>query len=299
MKFDKSKLTTLGKMIDVDGGKMCVYSEGSYEGITLVFLAGSGVSSPILEYKCLYSLLSKEYRIAVVEKFGYGFSTGTDKPRTVQNMVEECRAALKGADIQPPYALVPHSYSGIEAIYWANTYPDEVKVVLGLDMVTPNMAFAQADEMSEEMKKSILEKQKNVLKKIANGGILAKMFANSGVNASGMMKSDVLTAEEKKIYETLFYSNLLNKEVFDEQICATENARIASETGILKAQCHMFITDMKTPLKHTTWRKENTAFAESNKCWHENADTTHFLYSTIPDKIKTVWLDFLVKHFKA
>lgn len=32
-----------------------------------------GTCSPILDFKSLYSLLSDEYKIAVVEKFGYGF----------------------------------------------------------------------------------------------------------------------------------------------------------------------------------------------------------------------------------
>lgn len=295
MKFDKTKLVPIGRMIDVKGKKMSVYSEGNGE-LTLVFMAGSGVSSPILEYRSLYKHFSDKYRIAVVEKFGYGFSDNTDEERTVENMVDESREALKKADIMPPYVLVPHSYSGIEAIYWANTYTNEVKAILGLDMVTPNMAFAQADELSEEMKKQILEKQRNILKKIAKGGLLAKMFSDKCVNISGMMKSDLLTKEEKNIYETLFYSNLLNKEIINEQICATENARKANDTGILKVQSHMFITDMKTPLKRTTWRKENTDFAEKNKCWLDKADTTHFLYATIPQKISTEWKGFMEAH---
>jgi len=110
-----------------------IYTEGTGD-ITIVVLSGSGVTSPILEYKCLYNKMSSKYKIAVIEKPGYGFSDSTDTPRTVDNIVEESRTALYDAGILPPYVLMPHSYSGFETIYWANTYEDEVKAVLSVDI---------------------------------------------------------------------------------------------------------------------------------------------------------------------
>lgn len=63
--------------VDVNGTKHNVYTEG--EGaVTIVFMAGSGVTCPVLEYKPIYRRMSKKYRIAVIEKAGYGFSDGTD-----------------------------------------------------------------------------------------------------------------------------------------------------------------------------------------------------------------------------
>ena len=100
-----------------------VVCEGSGE-YTVVFMAGSGVGCPGLEYKPIYRRMSDEYRIAVVEKAGYGLSGPAKTLRTVENLVEESRSALKALGIQPPYILAPHSYSGFEAIWWANTSPD-------------------------------------------------------------------------------------------------------------------------------------------------------------------------------
>ncbi len=37
----------------------------------LLFLSGSGTAAPVLDFKSLYSLLSSDYRIVVIEKFGY------------------------------------------------------------------------------------------------------------------------------------------------------------------------------------------------------------------------------------
>ena len=65
--------TPLGQLIEVDGHNMSIYTEGEGEH-TIVFMSGWGTASPILDFKPLYSRLSDQCRIVVIEKFGYGFS---------------------------------------------------------------------------------------------------------------------------------------------------------------------------------------------------------------------------------
>lgn len=48
---------------------------------TLIFLSGGLTASPILDFKILCDYLKDNFRIVIVEKFGYGFSSDTDKPR--------------------------------------------------------------------------------------------------------------------------------------------------------------------------------------------------------------------------
>lgn len=47
-----------------------VYTEGS-GAVTIVFMAGNGVTFPVLEYKPVYRRMSKKYRIAVMETGRY------------------------------------------------------------------------------------------------------------------------------------------------------------------------------------------------------------------------------------
>lgn len=56
-----------GTKIQVGNGKINVYSEGNGDN-TIVMLSGAGVSSPVLEYRPLYRIMSDRYRIAVTEK---------------------------------------------------------------------------------------------------------------------------------------------------------------------------------------------------------------------------------------
>lgn len=133
-----------GQKVEVDGHDISVYVavEGEH---TLVFMAGSGDAAPILGYKRFIERFEKEYKVVVIEKFGYGYSDAFDGSRDVETRVEQDREALKAAGVEGPYILCPHSYSGLETVYWAQNFPDEVEAIVGLDMAVPG-AYDTYDE---------------------------------------------------------------------------------------------------------------------------------------------------------
>jgi len=128
-----------GTMVEVEGSKIHVYQRGEGEE-TIVLLSGLAVELPSADFGPLMRVLSKEYRVVVVEHFGTGFSDRTEKPRTSENYVNEMREALKQAGIQPPYILMPHSISGIYSEYYASRYPEEIRGLILLDS-TPTTQF--------------------------------------------------------------------------------------------------------------------------------------------------------------
>ncbi len=284
-----------GIKYNVGKGKINVYTEGSGK-YTIVFLSGAGVTSPVLEYSPLYRRLSDEYKIAVVEKAGYGMSESTDTERTVENMVSESREALRLAGINPPYILAAHSYSGFETIYWANTYPDEVKAVLSIDMGLPDTAVEMGKAMSEEKRRKINEKNKKLFSKIQKRGLLARLAKKITVDASGLMSSDYLNDEEKKLYEDLFYKNLTNKEIFEENMHLVSNAEKAGATGKLKVPAYFYISDYNTPMKQGTWKGYAIKYAEEIGAEYIVTDKDHFMYTKIPDEMAQNFKDFLKKN---
>ena len=68
---------------------------------------------------------------------GYGYSDEYEGDRSVDTTVDQNRAALEALGIEGPFILVPHSAGGIEAIWWAEHYPDEVEGIIGLDSSIP------------------------------------------------------------------------------------------------------------------------------------------------------------------
>ncbi|MBQ8122457.1 MAG: alpha/beta hydrolase [Ruminococcus sp.] len=281
-----------GKLIKVGETELNVYTEGN-GNVTLVFMAGSGVGCPVLEYSPIYRKMSADYRIAVVEKAGYGSSGKATTKRSVDNLVNESRAALMAAGIQPPYVLVPHSYSGFEAIWWANTFPDEVAAVLGLDMGFPNMMKAQAAQIPHSKKVVMVDKTRKLMQRIAKRGLLDKLLRNKTVNASGLLSGNALTMEEKRFYEDTYYKNIASEAVFEESILAEENAAKAEGTGYLSCPACFLVSNMRSPVKALTWQQAAKDYAE--KCGAEIhlLDENHMMYTKIPDKIVGIFTDFL------
>ncbi|AZB44711.1 alpha/beta hydrolase [Bacillus sp. FJAT-42376] len=120
----------------MNGRNMHVYTKGNGHH-TIVLWSGLGTAAPALDFEPLVDELAKNNRVAVVEPFGYGWSDLTKEPRTVENIVEEMRAALTKAYISGPYIIMPHSVSGIYSMYYSNKYPEEVEAVIGIDALMP------------------------------------------------------------------------------------------------------------------------------------------------------------------
>lgn len=286
-----------GKKIKVGNGSLNVYSEGSAE-TTIVILSGAGVTSPVLEYRPLYRKLSNTYRIAVIEKPGYGMSESTGTERSVQNMVNESREALLGAGIKPPYILAAHSYSGFEAIYWANTFTEEIAAVLGIDMGIPETALEMEKALPPNKRAAMIDKNKKLYAKIQKRGFLAKLLKKFTVDVSGMLSSNYLNNDEKKLYEDLFYQNLTNKEIFEENIMMTANAKTAAATGHLKVPAFFYISDMKVPLEQGSWREFGINYAKSINAEFKLTDKGHFMYCKIPDQMVANFKAFLMRVIK-
>ena len=281
--------------VPVNGTEINVYTEGS-GSVTIVFMAGNGVTCPVLEYKPVYSRMSAKYRIAVIEKAGYGFSEAMKTPRTVVNLVSEDREALRRAGIEPPYVLAAHSYSGLEAVYWANSFPEEVKAVLSMDMGVPDYAVLQAAEVPDEKRDRLLERQHRLLRRIAKDGLIAKLVRNKAENISGLLSGSELDDEEKQIYRKMFYKNLANTEYVEESRLMTANAEKAVKTGYLRCPCCFYISDMKGMSRKRTWRQAGLEYAE--KCGAEVhlSDRGHMMYAFIPDEMSDTFDKFLAAH---
>lgn len=140
------------KSVEVNGKTMKAHVKGSGEK-TIVMLSDWGTDSPIDDFFPLYEELSKDYKVVVLEYFGYFGSDVTNDERTNAAMVQEVRTALNKLNINPPYILMPHSMSGLYSLYYANNYPSEVSGIIGIDMSLPQMQLERWNEETFEKAK--------------------------------------------------------------------------------------------------------------------------------------------------
>ncbi|WP_138824928.1 alpha/beta fold hydrolase [Bacillus altitudinis] len=139
---EQGKIEAYGQKVLVDGKQMNVLIQGDGKE-TIVLLPGYGTASPVLDFEPLVKELSPDYRVVVIEPFGYGLSDDTDKVRTSQNIVDEIHECLQKLNIKK-YTLMGHSISGIYGLEYVNQYEKEVQAFVGIDTSVPKQ---ETDEL--------------------------------------------------------------------------------------------------------------------------------------------------------
>ena len=268
----------LGQIVEIDGHNMCVYNEGDgYH--TLVFLSGSGTPSPILDFKSLYDLLKDECRIVVIEKFGYGFSDVVDSERSFDTMLRQDREALSKLGIDGPFILCPHSMSGLEALQWAQEYPDEVEAIVGLDMALP-AAYDVLDLKEAERLETL-------------SGLAVKLGFLRIVDLRSMypaFTAGTLTDHEKDIYMAISRDITCNKDIILEsksipETCQKINSRSKPDVPTL-----ILVSD-GNDLDVPGWREIQHEYAQGlSDVYVKDYDCGHYLhnivYNDISDEMK-------------
>lgn len=270
--------TPLGELVEVDGHQMSVYVEGNGDK-TLVFMSGGGTCSPILDFKSLYTTFSDNCKIVVVEKFGYGFSEVVDKDRSIDSVLEDTRTALEKAGIEGPYVLCPHSMSGIEALYWAGQYPEEVEAIIGLDMAVP--------EAYEDYK--INMPMLKISQFAARVGITRLL---PGISESDAMKHGTLTDTEKEIYRAVFYEKTATTTMLNEVKWIKENAEIVQKNEVPQVPMLLFVSNgIGTGWNEAEWREYQNSYIENVENGRlVSLDCPHYVhdyeYELISEEIK-------------
>lgn len=278
-----------GQFVEVDDGKMHVYSMGS-GGKTIVLLPGMGVALPSAEFAPLMRKLSGKYTVVCVEYFGVGFSSETSKPRTCENYVEETRAALRQAGFEAPYVLMPHSISSVYSEYYAAKYPEEVEAVISLD----GTSTAYYEEMPA-MVKSILP-----IAKFQQAAGVTSLIAPLAVNkkylhANGYLEKeikDMITFAGFSLNDTLL-EQIANSSEFIKQTMDLPFPESIAYFKIISRQTYetrnkqIKITPQEYQQKHLERIGEHARY--------EILDGTHFIYINNVERIAEITDSLLLK----
>ena len=273
----------VGTLVEVNGHKMNVFQTGEGKD-TLVFLSGFGTSCPVLDFKPLWSLLTSEYKTVVVERAGYGWSETTSNPRDLDTVLEEDRAALSLLNIEAPYIIVPHSVSGLEAIYWAQKYPSEVKAIIGLDAAIPEVY---------DILKLPSQKIVNVIGYLAKVGV-HKPFAKAICKKDPAVLSGYLTETDKETYIEIFKKSTFTSAMVNE-VKYIEQNRDKVKSGAIPCNTPMyaFISSANEKIV-ANWSKLLSEYATNTKNGkYMVLDCGHYVHACQPEIIAKEIKDFI------
>ncbi len=255
----KNKLIPNGEYVTINNHKIHIYKNGNKNKPKLVFMSGSGTVAPVYDFKMLYEKLIEDYRIIVIEKFGYGYSDITDYPCDIDSLVELQRQVLELSNESEPYILVSHSASGLEAIRWEQKYPNEIKAIIGIDMTNP---FTYKNWSSEQIVQRI-----KLMKNRQKFGIYKLLSCK--INRS-------LTKEEIFQQKLLRKRNAFNMCYINEAKEVLNNSSIVENGKCIDCPILLFVSNGKQTSKN--WIKSQNEFANKVNAKIVNYDCGHYMH---------------------
>ena len=275
---EEASLTPMGQQVLVNGHQINVYVEG--DGLeTIVVLSGAGIASPILDFKELSESLSKQYKVVIVERVGYGYSDDSNHSRDVMEVLSETRQALSQANVKGPFIILSHSMASLESLAWQEKYPDEVKTLVGLDWALP----ASYENL----------KDNQALLTVAywSGKIgLLRYFPESFY-----IKNQTLTENERKQYKLLAYKQLMSQAMLHESQTVKENAKKVPSNINPKIPALLMVSNGDgTSFSQSEWQRYAERFAsDQSNVQVVYMDAPHDLYHYQSHEIVSQIEDFL------
>ena len=260
---EKASLNPMGQMVSVNGHDMSVFVKG--EGPqTLVFLSGAGTASPILDFKDLYDGLSKQYKIVVVERAGYGYSEDTSKSRDVSEVLSETRQALARAHVSGPYIILSHSMASLETLLWQEKYPSEIKAIIGLDWALPE-SYSQLRMHSQILRMARLGSQLGLLRYIPS-----RLY----------VPNENLSSSDRRLYQRIAYRQILSQAMLNESLSVKENAKKVDDKIDSQIPTLLLVSNGEgTSFSKEEWRNYAARFAKDQKNIELTFyDAPHYLY---------------------
>ena len=269
----KTKLKCNGELAAVNGHKIHVFVRGNQNAPSIVFMAGHCTVAPVYDFKVLYEKLMQDFKVIVIEKYGYGYSDIWDSPSDIDSLVSVQRQALAALGEAGPYILAPHSMSGLEAIRWKQKYPDDVSAIVGIDMATP-LSFSVWAE--KDIQKTV--RLMKVLRTLKLAGILTSLNNRS------------LSEDEIKQHKLLKKRNTFNICCVNEAAAVLENARIVGEDGDIRCPALLFSSNGKD--QERDWVENQQKFAAIMGAKLISYDCGHYIHHFKSDEMSKEIIKF-------
>lgn len=260
---EKASLNPMGQMVSVNGHDMSVFVKGNGPQ-TLVFLSGAGTASPILDFKDLYDGLSKQYKIVVVERAGYGYSEDTSKSRDVSEVLSETRQVLAKAQVSGPYIILSHSMASLETLLWQEKYPSEIKAIIGLDWALPE-SYSQLRMHSQILRMARLGSQLGLLRYIPS-----RLY----------VPNENLSSSDRRLYQRIAYRQILSQAMLNESLSVKGNAKKVDAKINSQIPTLLLVSNGEgTSFSKEEWRNYAARFAKDQKNIELTFyDAPHYLY---------------------
>jgi pimeloyl-ACP methyl ester carboxylesterase len=286
--FDMKRYKPVGKMIDINGHDMHIFTKGNGKA-TVVFASGWGTPSPYSDFYPLYNEISKYAKVAVYDRPGYGWSDVADTPRNIDTITKEIHSLLKKSGQRGPYIFVGHSLASLEVIRFAQMYKKEVKGIVMIDSGNPE--YYAKEDMNGVGNASLI----SIMRRFGVFRLLFKKqsFVSSVYEARSNLS--LVPKKLKEIDEAMYLKNMENKNLIEENKNIKLNAAKVVASGKLGSIPLRILTSGSEADSDSKWKTSQEQF----KNWSSNSkqmivpNAKHFIHQYAPQVVNQQIMELL------
>ncbi|MBE7684144.1 alpha/beta fold hydrolase [Paenibacillus sp. P13VS] len=283
---DMKSYTPPGRLYEVSARNMHLYSAGK-GSVTVVLASGWGTPNPYVDFSPLYDKLKSHVKIAVYDRFGYGYSDYTEQPRDIDTVVDEVHQLLRKSGQRPPYIMVGHSLGSLETIRYAQMYPDEVAGIVMIDGGSPEYYSTVEVETPDWYFDSA--------RFLVKTGIARTLLHSDRMMATLVIDPDLVAEPMKKAATSSTLKHAYNENVMDELRRSKMNAAHVLEN---KQQFPFPLTILTAGSDQPSegsqaWQSDQAKFASwSVQGRHQIVPhAKHYIHNSQPDAVSGAILD--------
>ncbi|MFC6860371.1 alpha/beta fold hydrolase [Zunongwangia atlantica] len=259
-----SKPVPPGKLVDINGTKLHIISEGYKNELpTLILEAGAGSNTDMAHW--IAKGLKKNMRVIRYDREGKWFSESSKDINSPEFYAKQLHNLLEKSGEKPPYILAGHSMGGPYNLIFRDLYPNEVKGMILIDSSHPEQwKRLKQNELFNDTQITLV-KTISFLADIGIVGAFNSVFKSEprkdGLPPKLHLRSHYVTAYSGKVFHRYIQENEINEMILNRagQIKSLDSLPLVVFTA----------TEQYEESQKEKYRKEGIDPNEQVEVWHE------------------------------
>ena len=122
------------------GRKLNLVCQGREDSDAPIVILTAGAGDWAASWNAVQPLVARTARVCAWDRPGFGYSDASPASQSAANLGEDLAAALKAANLPPPYLLVGHSAGSFETLWFADNHRGDIAGMVLVDPSPPDMA---------------------------------------------------------------------------------------------------------------------------------------------------------------
>ena len=285
VRVERNTYTAVGKFVDLGSYKAHYYSQGQ-GNVAFVFITGSGTPCAYTDFYNLQNKLSNIGQTITFDHAGSGWSEETESERTIDNLVSELSKLVDNVAPNKPVVLLCHSLGSLEAISYAQTFPEKVAGIIFLDSGSPEFYSTNSELLASILNRGLAcVRTVGINRLLGTLGLLLPVYGEN-------IRNQKLPDQLKDLDMAMYYQYMGNSDTLNTVKLVNENSK-----KILKGSSlgQIPILVLSSDSGGSEWNDVQIQLA----AWSKNSkqitisESDHYLYWSNYDEVETLIEEFM------